>query len=171
MSDSSEPVIYQLKVVLLGISPMIWRRLLVKSDSTIEDLHYIIQIAMGWEDIHNLLDNTSILAEHEKKPCLEAKKLSKMLEEFRTYILNNGAYIPNYGERWRYGEAISTGFVESTVNQVISKRFVKKQQMRWTPVGAHLLLQVRTLVLNGELRDKFQQWYPGLAAVNLCQSL
>jgi hypothetical protein len=38
-------------------------------------------------------------------------------------------------------------------------------------IGAHLLLQVRTLVLNGELHDKFQQWYPGLAAVNLCQSL
>ena len=52
MSNYSEPVIYQLKVVLLGISPMIWRRLLVKSDSTIEDLHYILQIAMGWEDIH-----------------------------------------------------------------------------------------------------------------------
>ncbi len=52
MSDLSEPVIYQLKVVLLGISPMIWRRLLVKSDSTIEDLHYTLQIAMGWEDIH-----------------------------------------------------------------------------------------------------------------------
>jgi hypothetical protein len=52
MSDSSEPVIYQLKVVLLGINPMIWRRLLVKSDRTIEDLHYILQIAMGWEDIH-----------------------------------------------------------------------------------------------------------------------
>lgn len=52
MSDSPEPVIYQLKVALLGISPMIWRRLLVKSDSTIEDLHYTLQIAMGWEDIH-----------------------------------------------------------------------------------------------------------------------
>jgi hypothetical protein len=63
------------------------------------------------ELIENLLDNTSVLAEHEKKPCLEAKKLCKMLEEFRTYILNNGAYIPNYEERWRYGEAISTGFV------------------------------------------------------------
>jgi hypothetical protein len=63
------------------------------------------------------------------------------------------------------------GKVESTVNQVISKRFVKRQQMRWTPVGAHLLLQVRTLVLNGELRDKFQQWYPGLTDVNLSQSL
>ncbi|NEP91385.1 MAG: plasmid pRiA4b ORF-3 family protein [Okeania sp. SIO2C2] len=31
---------------------LIWRRLLVKSDSTIEYLHYILQIAMGWEDIH-----------------------------------------------------------------------------------------------------------------------
>jgi hypothetical protein len=38
MSDSSFPVIYQLKVVLLGISPMIQRRLKVSSDSTIEDL-------------------------------------------------------------------------------------------------------------------------------------
>ncbi len=58
-------------------------------------------------------------------------------------------------------EAIATGFVESTVNQVISKRFVKKQQMRWTPKGAHLLLQIRMLVLNEELRSKFQQWYSG----------
>ncbi|MDI9634354.1 hypothetical protein QM565_00875 [Geitlerinema splendidum] len=45
MSDSPEPVIYQLKVALLGISPMIWRRLLVKSDSTIEDLHYTLHVA------------------------------------------------------------------------------------------------------------------------------
>jgi len=52
MYDSSESVIYQLKVVLLGISPMIWRRLKVSSDSTIEDLHYTLQIAMGWSDIH-----------------------------------------------------------------------------------------------------------------------
>ncbi len=52
MSDSSFPVIYQLKVVLLGISLMIWRHLLVSSDCTIADLHYMLQIAMGWEDIH-----------------------------------------------------------------------------------------------------------------------
>jgi hypothetical protein len=35
-----EPVIYQLTVVLQGLSPMIWRRLLVCGDSTIADLHY-----------------------------------------------------------------------------------------------------------------------------------
>lgn len=49
-----------------------------------------------------------------------------------------------------------------TVNQVISKRMVKKQQMRWSRRGAHLLLQVRTRELNGELRYTFARWYPAL---------
>ena len=44
----------------------------------------------------------------------------------------------------------------------VSKRMVKKQQMRWTPRGAHLLLQVRTRVLNDDLRATFERWYPGL---------
>src|SRR6516225_5574618 len=44
--------VYQFKVVLRGISPMIWRRLLLRSDHTIADLHYAIQIAMGWTDAH-----------------------------------------------------------------------------------------------------------------------
>ena len=58
---------------------------------------------------------------------------------------------------------ITTSFVESAVNQVVSKRFVKAQQMRWSQRGAHLLLQVRTQVLNKELRGRFQQWYSGMA--------
>ncbi len=48
----------------------------------------------------------------------------------------NAGRIPNYGERQRVSEVISTAFTESAVNQVISKRMVKKQQMRWTPRGA-----------------------------------
>jgi hypothetical protein len=40
---------------------------------------------------------------------------------------------------------------------------VKKQQMRWTPRGAHLLLQVRTRVLNDQLAGDFRRWYPGLS--------
>lgn len=35
----------------------------------------------------------------------------------------------------------------------------KKQQMRWTPKGAHLLIQVRTKVLNQELKNIIDQWY------------
>jgi hypothetical protein len=93
-----------------------------------------------------------------------ARKLLKAVEEFHTYIQNNAGFIPNYGERYRAGERISTGFVESTVNQVISKRFCKKQQMAWTPRGAHLLLQIRTRVLNGDWEATFQEWYPGFRA-------
>ena len=51
MSTSfSSPCVYQLRVSLQGISPMVWRRLLVRSDSTIADLHHILQIAFGWSD-------------------------------------------------------------------------------------------------------------------------
>jgi hypothetical protein len=39
---------------------------------------------------------------------------------------------------------------------------VKKQQMQWTKIGAHCLLQTRTAVLNDELRDHFEAWYPEL---------
>lgn len=52
MNRSAASIVYQLKVVLMGISPMIWRRLQVSGDSTIADLHYILQIAMGWSDDH-----------------------------------------------------------------------------------------------------------------------
>ena len=90
----------------------------------------------------------------------EQRKLLKTVTEFGGYIRANGAWIPNYGERYRYGEAISSSFVESTVNQVVSKRMVKKQQMRWTPEGAHLLLQTRTRTLNGDLAATFRTWYP-----------
>jgi hypothetical protein len=72
------------------------------------------------------------------------------------------AAIPNYADRHRHGEPIATGFVESAVNQVVSKRLVKKQQMRWTPNGAHRLLQVRARVLNQQLRGDFERWHPEL---------
>jgi len=52
----------------------------------------------------------------------------KAVHESDTYIRANADRIPNYGERHRAGETISSSFVESAVNQVISKRMVKKQQ-------------------------------------------
>ncbi len=89
-------------------------------------------------------------------------KLQKAVQEFNGYISANRAFIPNYGDRYHYGETITTAFVESTVNEVVSRRMVKKQQMRWTKKGAHLLLQVRTQTLNDDLRDTFNRWYPGM---------
>jgi len=111
------------------------------------------------QEVENLQDDLDILA--DETPAVG--KLAKALREFGGYIQANQAFIPNYGDRYRHGETISTAFVESTVNQVISKRMVKKQQMRWTKRGAHLLLQVRTRVLDEDLRVTFCNWYPGMA--------
>src|SRR5450631_4255149 len=97
----------------------------------------------------------------EENPA-NKRKLLKAVQEFGSYIDANQDFIPNYGDRYRHDETISTAFVESTVNYVVSKRFVKKQQMRWTQRGAHLLLQTRVQVLNDDLRNTFCRWFPGM---------
>ena len=48
---------------------------------------------------------------------------------------------------------------------------VKKQQMRWTPRGAHLLLQVRSHVLNDDLADAFRRRYPAFAHTSAGQEV
>jgi hypothetical protein len=44
--------LYQLKVTLQDIHPPIWRRIQVWEDTTLAQLHTILQIVMGWEDCH-----------------------------------------------------------------------------------------------------------------------
>jgi hypothetical protein len=58
---------------------------------------------------------------------------------------------------------VSTAFVALLVNSLLSKRFVKKQSMQWTPEGAHLLFQTRTRTLNGDLIHNFGRWYPAFS--------
>jgi len=48
----SKAQIYQIKVTLNESKPPIWRRILVRSDITLEHLHYAIQVAMGWTNSH-----------------------------------------------------------------------------------------------------------------------
>lgn len=112
------------------------------------------------------LENCYCIADTEDIHYKKQKKLIKYLEELGTYIDNNRHLIPNYGERWRYGETISSSFVESTVNEVVTKRMVKKQQMQWSQQGAHYLLQARTATLNGDLGHYFERWYPGVSIDN-----
>jgi hypothetical protein len=94
-------------------------------------------------------------------PVPSSASCAKRSASSACYLRANAASIPNYGERYRAGEVISSSLADSTINQVVSKRMVKKQQMRWTPRGAHLLLQVRTRVLNDDLADQFRRWHPG----------
>jgi hypothetical protein len=108
------------------------------------------------------IDDLKTLSEPFAETYARFPRWIKALSELRTYIVNNRHVIPNYGERYHNGEAIATGFVESTVNEVVSKRFCKKQQMQWSKEGAHLLLQTRVRTLNGELGAIFKRWYPDM---------
>ncbi len=106
----------------------------------------------------------------KSKKGLIYQKVFKPVREFTGYIRSNQSYVVNYGDRYHNGERISSSIAESTVNQVISKRFVKKQQQRWTKKGVHNLLQVRTKVLNEELKQTFQKWYPGMKVQKVSKS-
>lgn len=48
----SEVVVYQFRIWLREISPMIWRRVQLRSEQTLADLHYTLQIGFGWTDFH-----------------------------------------------------------------------------------------------------------------------
>ncbi|MGH9654149.1 MAG: plasmid pRiA4b ORF-3 family protein [Bryobacteraceae bacterium] len=53
MRKAAPPLeIYQIKVTLLGTKPPIWRRVLVPKTITLEQLHDVLQLAMGWYDCH-----------------------------------------------------------------------------------------------------------------------
>ncbi len=80
-------------------------------------------------------------------------RLHSLGSQLLTYIRSNRGAIVNYGKRYRAGCRVATTLAESAVNSLVGKRMVKKQQMRWTLHGAHMLMQVRTAEINGELRD------------------
>jgi hypothetical protein len=84
----------------------------------------------------------------EIKYC-NKKKLAKYLEEFQIYVENNSPLVIHYGEKWRYGETISTAFVESTIYP----------------------LQTRTAVLNDEWHEHFSRWFPGFDIKNQIYAL
>jgi Plasmid pRiA4b ORF-3-like protein len=46
------PCVYQFRVVVQGISPLIWRRLLVRNDMSLATLHAVLQVVFAWSDTY-----------------------------------------------------------------------------------------------------------------------
>ena len=44
--------VYQLKIVLSDVRPQIWRRVQVPADIPLDELHLVLQAAMGWTNSH-----------------------------------------------------------------------------------------------------------------------
>ncbi|MDT5283606.1 MAG: hypothetical protein QOJ20_4801 [Mycobacterium sp.] len=89
------------------------------------------------------------------------QRFRRHLVGLRRYLRGNAHLLFNYGQMHREGRRISTATAESGMNHLVNARMTKRQPMRWSAVGAHLLLQVRCALLDIRLDDLFREWYPG----------
>src|SRR5271166_185189 len=77
------------------------------------------------------------------------KRYRRTLRRRVRYVSGQAGLIIDYATARRNGAPISTATTESTVHRLLHRRMSANQQMRWSPRGAHLMLKVRTSVVNG----------------------
>jgi hypothetical protein len=110
---SVAPETYQFRVRLLGISPMIWRRILVPSSTTLRELHGIFQVAMGWEGIHLFLFDVYAVrygsfALHAANPDVSLQQLGLCKNERFSYIYDMGDHWEHEVRVCRYVRTLGT---------------------------------------------------------------
>ena len=108
--DKATAPIYQLKVVLLGSTPLVWRRLQVPGDAKLDWLHAVLQVAMGWTNSHLhqfkvgdacYSDTRYYVAEFEDDPeILEERKfgLTQIAPREQDVLL----YEYDFGDSWAH---------------------------------------------------------------------
>ena len=93
---------YVIKITLLGSKPPIWRRFCVRGDITLDRLHDVIQIVMGWEEshLHRFEINGRRFSEKPEEEADGAEEggfvLSELLRKARTKFL----YEYDFGDGW-----------------------------------------------------------------------
>jgi len=96
--------VYQLKVTLLDTSPPIWRRIQVPAEATLGELHFVLQVVMGWTNSH--LHHFAIEAMHYADPLFEledARDASRMT--LRRVTNRPGScfgYLYDFGDGWEH---------------------------------------------------------------------
>ncbi len=92
--------ILQLKIRLLGLSPMVWRRVLVPESYSLRELHGVIQVAMGWESLH--LFEFWIRTVRDGSPEICTKPPDKTLGSFGFRKNTKFAYVYDMGNWWEH---------------------------------------------------------------------
>jgi hypothetical protein len=101
----SESSIYQMKIVLDGIKPPIWRRFLVASDIKLSKLHRVLQIVMGWENAHLHEFKVGRVSFGEPSPDYLGKMLDAKKVELRGVVQDEKDqfnYIYDFGDGWEH---------------------------------------------------------------------
>lgn len=82
----TQPVTYQVRVDLDGAKPPIWRRLLLSSELMLDELHEVLQQAMGWTDTHL---HEFLAGENKMDPFAVHYLTQFMLDEGAEGVLEN----------------------------------------------------------------------------------
>jgi hypothetical protein len=96
----------QLRISLIGVTPAIWRRLLVPGEIKLSKLHTIFQAAMGWKDSH--LHSFEIDGELYSTPYAEQDDdVDEINEETVVFsdVVSDGSrffYEYDFGDSWRH---------------------------------------------------------------------
>jgi len=101
--DASEDTVHQLKVVLQGTRPPVWRRFLIPSRATLEDLHVVLQRIMGWHNYHlhqferdGVLYGTSDRGHGVRRVSETRTKLHQVLRQPKEQMM----YEYDFGDSW-----------------------------------------------------------------------
>ena len=100
------------------------------------------------------------------RDVVSVQTLQRHLQDLLAYLEANRSGLVNYGARRRRREPISTAFVESAINEIVARRMIKKQQMRWNRWTVQPFLDVRAAVLDGTLEGSFRRLYPDFRPAN-----
>jgi hypothetical protein len=106
------------------------------------------QIARALDLIGETLVTLDGEANGKAPAAVAARKVARLLRDLETYVCGQSDIIIDYATARRQDDPISTAVTESTVRWLLHRRMNAQQHMRWSPRGAHLMLQVRTSVAN-----------------------
>jgi hypothetical protein len=143
--------LYQFRIWLREISPMIWRRLLVRENSTLAHLHYAVQIAFGWSDTH-LHRFAFRCAEygtyHLGGPWFTADARSVRLADLRLRPFERFTYEYDFSDCWVHAqdsEGLGTAISTSTSTASAPATGLCGEAMTWSPLPLSLDVRVLTM--------------------------
>ena len=105
--------IYQFKLTLRGLTPLIWRRIQVPENYSFWDLHVAIQDSMGWFDSHlhqfemndpNTNEETTIITPFQEDSSDEDMVLEQQakIKEYFSNTNTNAIYTYDFGDSWEH---------------------------------------------------------------------
>ena len=94
---------YELKVTLKDTAPVVWRRFIVPDDITLDRLHDVLQIVMGWQDqhLHSFTFKKRVFMEQPEAPNEEEESLVRLNELLKKHG-NTLRYVYDFGDDWEH---------------------------------------------------------------------